>query len=127
MNQIEWVHTDSLSVATNSPALFVFDDAVNDWSRKRIGFVYECLLELPVSIRRCDDSAAEILRFAAEHSASRVVTRPFLDPHLARVWSTVQTHLTTEILPAPPFVNLREPVDLRRFSRYWEKASKALA
>ena len=127
MKQIEWIHTDSLSVATNAPALFVFDDAVNDWSRKRIGFVYECLLEFPVSIRRSDDAATEILRFAAAHNATRVVTRPFLDPHLARIWREVQAQLQTEILPATPFIEIAEPVDLRRFSRYWEKASKALA
>lgn len=126
MNQIEWIHTDALYVATNSPALFVFDAAVKDWSRKRIGFVYECLLDLPVSIRK-GDAATEILRFAAAHNATRVVTRPFLDPHLARIWREVQAQLQTEILPATPFIEIAEPVDLRRFSRYWEKASKALA
>ena len=127
MRTVEWVHTDGLSVVTGAPAVFVFDDAgLEGWSLQRIGFVYECLLELPVSIRRGDPAAA-VLAFSRENGASRVVTRPFVDPRLGEIWAELTRSIEGEILAEEPFVQLRGPVDLRRFSRYWTKASKALA
>lgn len=126
MSAIEWVHTDGLAVATAAPAIFVFDDAAIDgWALQRIGFVYECLLELPVSIRRGDPAGA-VLAFAREHGADRVVTRPFVDPRLACVWQQLTQSIEGEIVDEEPFVPLRGPVDLRRFSRYWAKAATAL-
>jgi deoxyribodipyrimidine photo-lyase len=127
MSVVEWVHTDALAVATAAPAVFVFDDAAIDgWALQRIGFVYECLLELPVSIRRGNPAEA-VLAFAREHGADRVVTRPFVDPRLAGIWQQLTRSIEGEILPEEPFVRLRGPVDLRRFSRYWAKAATALA
>ena len=62
---ILWVHEEALGPANpalqdypNAPGLFVFDDA---WiqeqaiSRKRIGFLYESALSLPLTLRRGDD------------------------------------------------------------------------
>lgn len=127
MTAIEWVHTDALNTAGAGPAVFVFDDtSLEGWTLKRVGFVYECLLELPVEIRH-GDTVAEVLAFAVRHGASRVVARPFVDPALAECWHRLGAHLTTDLLPAEPFVRLTGPVDLRRFSRYWGRAAKALA
>ena len=115
MSAIEWVHTDGLAVATGAPAIFVFDyAAIDGWALQRIGFVYECLLELPVSIRRGDPAGA-VLAFAREHGADRVVTRPFVDLRLACVWQQLTQSIEGEIVAEEPFVRLRGPVDLRRF------------
>ena len=76
------------------------------------------------------NAAAEILRFAAEHSASRVVTRPFIDPHLAR------TRLDRELaaalhatlfFPAPRAGRLGPLVEraVARGSRGWEVTLRA--
>ena len=66
---IIWVHDEALGPRNpallawpQAPALFVFDSA---WiqeasiSRKRIGFLYESALSLPVTLRTDDAGAAE--------------------------------------------------------------------
>jgi hypothetical protein len=61
---IVWIHGDCLSpygpaltAYPGAPAIWVWDDALlEEWriSLKRIVFIYECLLDLPVVIRRGD-------------------------------------------------------------------------
>jgi len=73
--KIIWVHGDNLSphnpvlrANPETPAIFIWDDALlKDWriSLKRITFIYECLLELPVTIRR-GDITKELINFAYE-------------------------------------------------------------
>ena len=78
---ILWVHEEALGPANpalqdypSAPGLFVFDDAwIQDQaiSRKRIGFLYESALSLPLTLKR-GDVAAEVLRFAQRHGADAV-------------------------------------------------------
>ena len=59
-----------------APALFVFDQAwieAQSISRKRLGFLYECALELPLTLRK-GDVVEEVLAFAKRHGADGVVT-----------------------------------------------------
>ncbi|HRF95569.1 MAG TPA: hypothetical protein PLZ51_10255, partial [Aggregatilineales bacterium] len=79
MNTIVWVHGDNLSPynpalleGKNAPALFVWDEKLlTEWhiSLKRIVFIYECLLELPVIIRK-GDVAQELVQFSQENYAT---------------------------------------------------------
>ena len=72
---IIWVHGDCLSPKNpalqtypDAPAIWVWDDALlEEWqiNLKRIVFIYECLLELPVTIRR-GDVAQEVVRLGLE-------------------------------------------------------------
>lgn len=121
-----WVHHDCLHRASpaycaypDAPSLFVWDDEQlrrDGWSMKRIGFVYECLLDLPVLIRR-GDPVAEVRRFMREAECSGVATVATPDPHL-----TAQAkEMGAEILPEESFVSVKGELDLRRFSRYWSK------
>ena len=95
---IVWVHEGALGQSNaaledcpEAPALFVFDQA---WiqqqriSRKRLGFLYECCLELPVTIRK-GDVAAEVLAFAERHGADGVVTSGAVDPRLNRIAAAI--------------------------------------
>ena len=88
---ILWIHEEALGPANpalqdypDAAAVFVFDEA---WireqriSRKRLGFLYESCLELPVTLRK-GDVAAEVLRFAERHGADGVVTSRPVDPRL---------------------------------------------
>lgn len=84
---------------------------------KRLQFVYETLLELPVEIHR--GRTAEILRAQA---ATRIVTVDSPDPWLREQFQ----QLPLEVLPSPAFVELSGKVDLKRFSRYWAKAEGKL-
>jgi hypothetical protein len=102
----------------------VFDDAwIQDESisRKRIGFLYESALSLPLTLRR-GDVALEVLRFAQRHGADAVVTSSVVDPRLQRIAAAIDRELPLWMLDPDPFVSLAKPPRLGRFSRYWREA-----
>jgi deoxyribodipyrimidine photo-lyase len=128
--KLHWVHIDCLDTGwidpAAGPAVFVFDDA-ESWSLKRVGFVYECLLEMPgVEIWR--GPAAETLAMLARARGVESVLSVWTpDPWLqARAGELEARDITVEWLTPEPFVALSGAVDLRRFSRYWRKAEPAL-
>ena len=130
-NPIVWVHEEALGHANpaledhpNAPALFVFDE---QWireqriSRKRLGFLYECCLELPVTIRK-GNVVSEVINFARRHGADGIVSSGAVDPRLQRVAAEIDRELPLWILDGEPFVDLPKPPRLGRFSRYWRDA-----
>ncbi len=128
-----WVHGDCLNPHSPAfvrypaaPALFVWDDALLAQYRlslKRITFIYECVLQLPVVIRR-GDVATEVVRFAAEHDAPHVVTVESPAPRFATIREEIDAHVRVETLPLPPFLEYRGSLDLARFSKYWRTAER---
>jgi len=128
---IVWVHGDclrptnpALEAYPDAPALFVFDDALLEQyqiSLKRIVFMYECLLELPVTIRR-GDMTTELLAFAAQHNATRIITTDSPAPHFTAVCKALRKTLPVVVLDEPPFLDYDGELDLGRFSRYWRVA-----
>ena len=124
--RVAWVHGDMLR--PNHPALRGVDDAVfvfgdDDRSLKPIGFVYECLLEMPnVTILRGGDAAATVRAFAAKHDAEQIVTGDSPSPTI----NATARELDARVAAAEPFVEPDGPLDLKRFSRYWRSAEKAL-
>lgn len=133
-NTIIWIHGDCLSPLNPAlvaypvaPALWVWDDELlREWriSLKRITFIYECLLELPVTIRR-GDVADEIARFAQEHGATTIATAESPSPRFATICDRLrQRGFTVEIHSIEPFVDYDGDFDLKRFSRYWRVAQK---
>lgn len=132
---VVWVHGDCLSPAgpalqahPGAPALFVWDDELLDqWaiSLKRVVFIYEALLALPVAIRR-GNVAGEVLRCVAEHGAKRVVTAESPSPRFGQIVGKIRHFVPVEILPVAPFVDHPHPerIDLRRASRYWRQVEK---
>lgn len=130
---VVWVHMDALSPTNpaltanpDAPALFVFDDAYlaeRKFSIKRIAFIYECLLEMPVTIRR-GDVAAQLLAFMREHGASRIATTESVDPRLKAICEAIRKALPEgdrlEFPPVEPFAAIdNRRLDLKRFTRYW--------
>ncbi len=123
---IVWIHADCLSpehpclvAYPDAPAIFVWDDELLDqWqiSLKRITFIYECLLELPVTIRR-GNVAEEVTQFALEQGAEQVVTSASPSPRFAAICDRID--LPVEVLKVVPFVDYNGRIDLKRFSRYW--------
>ncbi|MFQ3594296.1 MAG: hypothetical protein SNJ82_14045 [Gemmataceae bacterium] len=129
MSVIVWVHEGCLSptgpaLAAHpaSPALFVFDEAYlrrERYTLKRIGFLYECLLDLPVTIRK-GDTLSELRAFAQQHGADRIVTTDTVCPwHRGLIAA-----LKAEVVPMPALVEHPGPFDLTRFSRFWRQAEK---
>ena len=130
-NPIVWVHEEALGPANpaledhpNAPALFVFDE---QWireqriSRKRLGFLYECCLELPVTIRK-GNVVSEVINFARRHGADGIVSSGAVDPRLQTIAAEIDRELPLWILDGEPFVDLPKPPRLGRFSRYWRDA-----
>ena len=128
---ILWIHAEALGANNpallawpDAPAVFVFDSR---WireariSRKRLGFLYEGALDLPLTIRK-GDVAAEVLAFARRHGADGVVSSTAVDPRLERIGAAIDAELPLELLDPEPFVNLPHPPRLGRFSRYWREA-----
>lgn len=142
-----WIQDEALGPAnpclrhhSGRPAVFVFD---TEWiggrssctagaagppqplSLKRLVFLYECLLELPVTIRR-GDGAAEVVAFARRHGADAVVTSAAVDPHFERQGGRIAAEFPVQQEVPEPFVTLPDPagqsLDLGRFSRYWRRA-----
>lgn len=135
LKPVLWIHGEALGPANpalvahpGAPAVFVFDRvliAQAGLSLKRLGFLYECLLELPVTLRH-GDVAEEVLAFARRHGADGVVTSGAVDPRFSLLRERIAARLPVQVLEPEPFVELPEPVDLRRFSRYWRRAEPAL-
>ena len=128
---ILWVHEEALGPANpalrawpDAPAMFVFDTL---WiqeqriSRKRLGFLYENALELPLTLRK-GDVASEVLAFARRHQADGVVTSSAVDPRLQRIADAIEAELPLQVLEPDAFVELPRPPRLGRFSRYWREA-----
>lgn len=131
--QIIWVNGDCLSPNSpplqtypHTPAIWVWDEAlIAEWQigLKRLTFIYESLLELPVEIRR-GDVAAEVLSFAQEHGAVKVVTTNSPSPRFREICQKIAISLAIEVMELEPFFHYPEQIDLQRFSRYWKVAEK---
>ncbi len=134
---IIWLHGDCLSphhpafqAYPESPSLWVWDSALLlEWriSLKRLVFIYECLLELPVSIHR-GNVVAEIGKFAQRQGADKVVTSSSPSPRFAEICQQITSELglEVEILEIEPFITHEGYIDLKRFSRYWKVAQPKL-
>lgn len=135
METIIWVHGDSLSphnpallAEPNAPAIFVWDEElINQYqlSLKRIIFIYECLLELPVVIRR-GDVPREVVQFARENQATRILTTHSPSPRFRQICQAILRNMPSgsqlEVFRERPFIEIEGQIDLKRFSRYWQKA-----
>ena len=123
--KLAWLHPDCLSDAWIEPgqrAVNVFDDAQIDdagWGLKRLMFLYETLLGLPVEIHR-GPIVQTLAALARSHGGVVTVATP--DPWVRARIAELGQSIPVEVKQAPVFVELQEPVDLRRFSRYWAKA-----
>lgn len=130
---IVWVHLDALSPTNpaltanaGAPALFVFDDEqlkAQRISLKRVMFMYECLLEMPVVIQR-GDVAERVLTFAQANGASRIVTTDGVHPRYKAICAAIRKGIPPggrlEIVPVEPFAPIEnDKLNLKRFTRYW--------
>ena len=136
---ILWIHGEALGPSNPAlvahpgrPAVFVFDTALlegatpaQSLSLKRIGFLYECLLELPVTLRR-GDVAEQVLAFAGAHGADGIVTSAATDPRFGGICRQLERHLPLQVLEPEPFVVLEPEPNLGRFSRYWRQAERTV-
>lgn len=129
MKAIQWLHPDALHLLDPAlPGIFVFDEdeiEAEAWSLKRIQFLYESLLEIPVEIARGNVSL-EVARFAAEQQADTVIVEDSVNPRFASHLRELRKTLHIDLRPAEPFVDYRGNLDLKRFARYWKRVEPLL-
>jgi hypothetical protein len=135
MTPIVWIHGDALRPSNpallaypDAPAVFVWDDELltkYGLSFKRIVFMYEALLELPVTIYR-GNVTTQVSAFASAHHADTIVTSGTPAPRFAAICQQLHRTHTVEILAEPTFVDLPASTDVKRFSRYWQVAKQKL-
>jgi hypothetical protein len=126
MKAVRWVQQDWLRAEGTEPAIFVFDAAtVADYSLKRIQFLYECLLELPVEIR-CGSYEEEVADFARTHGARTILTTASPDSRVQKAMKSLSHAFELVIEEPEPFVTPPRRPDLRRFARYWSSVERLL-
>jgi hypothetical protein len=126
---IQWLHPDALHLLLpGMPGIFVFDEdeiEAEAWSLKRIQFLYESLLELPVEIAR-GNVCLEVARFAALHQADTVIVEDSVNPRFALQLRELRKSLNVDLRQPEPFVSYRGTLDLKRFARYWKRVEPIL-
>lgn len=131
-----WIHTDSLNPHSpmlranpDAPAVFIWDIGwlmQSNIALKRIVFIAECLAEIPRTIGlRSGDVAAELLVAAKAADADYILAQRTPDPSLRAAALATQRHLPVVWYDPPPFVEETRAFDLKRFSRYWQRAQSS--
>ena len=137
-----WIHTDSLNPAAPifvthpaAPALFVWDTvatapppspSARSISLKRALFIAECLQQMPPYLEiRAGNPAVDLLAAARATQASHIIAQRTPDPRLQAIALSLQAHLPIVWIDPPPFVTSTRGFDLKRFSRYWQRAQSA--
>lgn len=134
MSDLIWLHEDALRAdhpvfelaRPGSKACFIWDEAYlrqMDYGFKRLLFIYETLIELPLVILR--GRQFECLSRLAAQGSGRILVPATPNPELQRTIDSLRQELEVEVVSDRPFVSLPPDADLQRFFRYWKKAHKA--
>ena len=131
-----WLHTDSLNPEmpmlrkhAGSPAVFIWDTewlATSRISLKRLVFLAECLQEMPGTVAlRAGDPATELRAAAQASGATYILSQRTPDPRLQAAARLLEPDLPVIWVDPPPFINGTRPFELKRFSRYWQRAQSS--
>ena len=131
-----WMHGDALSPLApalraypDAPAAYIWDDALlgtYQLSLKRLQFLYECLLELPVTIHR-GDPASELTRLARDQKRTVIATTHSVAPKFKAICSALEASgFTVQVFAQPPFAERAEGFDLRSHASYYRAARKGM-
>ena len=131
-----WIHTDSLNPRSpmleghaGTPAVFLWDLpwlTESNIALKRIVFLAECLREMPTTIDlRLGDPATELLAAAQQSGATHILAQRTPDPRLQTAAAAVAKHFPILWYDPPPFAQSSRTFDLKRFSRYWQRAQSS--
>lgn len=131
-----WVHGDALSphapalaAYPDASAVYIWDDALLDQYKltlKRLQFLYECLLELPVDIHR-GDPATELIRLARASRRTVIATTHSVAPKFREICAKLEAAgLKVQLFAPPPFAEREEGFDLRSHASYYRAARKSV-
>ena len=109
-------------MTADSKALFIWDDDYfkkRNYSLKRLVFIYETLISMPVEI--VHGKTSEIVK---EIAPKKVITTYTTDPELRRLIREMSKELELEFVYPDAFVHIDDKFDFTRFFKYWNKAKK---
>ncbi len=132
MSEVIWLHEDALSAThpvwraapDGSPCIHVWDNAylqAQDYSLKRLVFLYETLLELPLEI-----IAADTLVFWRNHPAAHIWVPETPNPWVQAILASLCEIKQVTPVPATSLVQLPEPLRATRFHHYWKQVQAQL-
>jgi hypothetical protein len=104
--------------------IFIFDQKYidkNQFSFKKIVFIYECLRAIDCKIFKGDSQ--EIIE---QLNPDKIFIPNTINPYFNRIYSNLSNKFSIEIINQNKFVELESKPDLKRFFRYWGKAKKQL-
>ena len=127
---IVWVHGDGLN--PYGPALAAYPDAKSVWvwdeellsiydiTLKRLVFLYECLTDLPVQVRR-GDVAAEVSDFAEKQGAKVIATTYSPSPRFAELVAKLSKTYEVQVWPEVAFAEFEGEANLSSHKTYWQQ------
>jgi hypothetical protein len=128
---IIWVHEDALrqshpvfSKAGSAQAIFVWDNdyfKMQNYTTKRLLFIYECLLEMDVAIIQGD--TVDVL---SDLSQGVIHTAKTLNPYFKKIIEALEDTSTVHVTPDELFSQIPYDADMGRFFRFWNKGRKSM-
>ncbi len=127
-----WVHEDALrqshpvfTSAGAAQAIFVWDNDYfksQNYTVKRLLFIYECLLEMDVTI--IEGSTQEVLRDISKGGV--IHTAKTLNPYFKTIIKNLRTTSDVQVTADELFSQIPYDTDMGRFFRFWNKARKSM-
>ena len=135
MTGLIWLHEDALradhpvfkTAGDDVHACFIWDEPYfkeADYSFKRLVFLYETLCELPVEIYQ-GEITETLLDLADKYQTSTLYVPATPNPLLIDRYQRLGKPIPLRVIADEPFVQLDREPDLKRFSRYWNKAKRS--
>ena len=128
-DKLLWVHDKALRFGSDFceanesfKAIHIWDDEyyrTQRYSLKRLVFIYETLLELPLEI--IHGNTLDILR---KENLDHIVIPYSGDQALKNLFSKIEKIKTVHYLFETSFVHLDRTVEFKRFFKYWNQAKK---
>ena len=95
-------------------------------SLKRVVFLAECLQQMPGTLEiRFGDPATEVMAVARAEGAGSIVVERTPDPRLLAAAAQMERTFPVVWTEGPIFAGGSREFDLKRFSRYWQRAQSA--
>jgi len=129
-----WLHEYSLRLPTKLPLsvtseqpkiyCFIWDDAYlrqQNYSLKRLVFIYESLTQLPINIFQGDT-----INILQQRPEKEIYIESTSYPPLQEKIKTLEEYKTVKIIPAETWVNIPANKKYQRFFQYWKNAEKQL-
>ena len=113
---------ESYQASEKFKAIHIWDDEyyrAQRYSLKRLVFIYETLLDLPLEIIH-----GKTLDILSEENSDHIVIPYSGDQVLKDLFSEIEKIKTVHYLFETPFVNLDRTIEFKRFFKYWNQAKK---